>query len=285
MTTTTEECVAASEVQAAIDAGIELAVPTVVDDEHRLLSVVVPDGARHLLVDVDGHREAAAVHPKRKTGTVRLHDADAFVTYVARHATGSTEVFASVDDLDVVAVIDSDAVTTAGRKDHVARLTLKTPPAWAAWTSVDGKLLDQVAFAELVEGHLGDVVEPDAATLLEIVTTFTAKKGLDFQQATRLSDGQTRLVYSETVAASAGQKGELAIPERVALALAPFRGVAPFRVTARLRVRIGQAGLGIGLVFDELDKVVETAFGDVVDQVRGGLADTPAAPVVMGRPS
>lgn len=276
-----------TETQAALDAGLLLAQPRPIGDEEdpRFYVVTVPAGAEHDLIDLDVEREKTALHPARKTGRVALHTAEAFVDYVGRHAVPESEVFASIDDRQVIAVIDSDGARLAGRKEHRAVLELKTPPAWVAWTKVDGKLLGQVEFAEFLEDHLPDVVSPSAATLLEIVTTFTAKKGLDFESSTRLQDGQTQLVYKETINATAGRTGELAIPERIELALSPFRGVDPFKVTARLRVRITPGGLGIGVIFDQLDKVIEAAFEDVVDAIRVGLGDSPAAGVVLGWPT
>lgn len=244
--------------------------PTAVNDDgeapDRLL-FVVPEGGRVQEVDLTRHQP----HPKRKTGRVHLADAESFVRYVNTHGQPGTTVFCSQDASRLTAVLNAHTSTDPGWEDHEAVLVLTHTPAWLAFTGIDGKLLPQEEFAEFVQDQLAMFVNPASAAMLEIAHTFEAKTSVDFESAVRLDSGQRNLVYKETVAARAGQKGNVEIPETVTLALAPWRGGDPYMVTARLRYRIVGGNLALGFKLDRVEEVLDRAFHEVVDHVNAEI--------------
>lgn len=274
-----------NETQAALDAGLALAEPRPIGgDDRRFYSVTIPDGADHKLIDLYAEEERFAPRPRRKTGAVIVGTAEAFVTYVGRHATADTEVWASVDHRKMVAVINGHGINQAGHGDHTATLVLSHTPGWKAWLALNGQLVSQVAFAEHVEDRLIDIVDPPAADLLMIAQTFQSKKAVDYESSHRLSDGETVLEYRERVTSGAGKKGEVSIPESFTVALTPFRGGATYKVRARLRTRVNDGQLLLGFVLDRPEEVLEGAFADVVSQVDVGLSDDLCGPIVAGWP-
>jgi hypothetical protein len=106
------------------------------------------------------------------------------------------------------------------------------------------------------------------------------------------ADGQTQLLYKETVAARAGQRGDLEIPSVLRLALKPYIGGPTYAVLARFRYRLRGTALVLGYVLERPDLILESAFGDVVDSLREGQTQSEsrpgyeaiAAPIFLGKP-
>lgn len=206
--------------------------------------------------------------PRRKIGRVALTEPGSFIGYVTKHyLEDATELYGDRKAGTITAVLNSDGVDEAGWGDHRAILTLTPTDAWKAWTQASGQLVNQTEFAEFLEDRAPDVVEPDAATLIEIATTMQASTAVAWKSGVRLQDGTVQLGYEETSDATAGTRGHLAIPQTITLGIAPFEGLDPYRVTARLRYRMRDGRLTIGVVLDQADDVLKAAFGDIVDTV------------------
>lgn len=267
------------DVQAAIEAGIALSGPKRLDEDGRFYSVLAPAGAEHHVIDVEEHRDRFLDFPRRKTGTFQVHTGAAFIAYLAKHALEETEVWADIERRTVTAVINAHDKAVAGWGDHRVELKLQHTPAWSTWTKHDGANLAQSAFAELLDDRAQDVVDPDAATLMEITRSFKAAKKVAFESGTHLSTGQVQFVYREDVEGTAGTKGELSMPEQFWIALTPFEGGQTYKVLARLRFSISQGGLLLKYVLDRPAEYVRTAFDDVLDLIRAGVE----APVFHGR--
>jgi uncharacterized protein YfdQ (DUF2303 family) len=103
-------------------------------------------------------------------------------------------------------------------------LALRKTEAWEQWLALDGKLMGQEQFAEFLEDHLPELLDPAAATMLEIAQSIQAATKAEFQSGTRLSTGERQFAYVENVTAKAGQRGDLTIPETFVVGLVPFEG-------------------------------------------------------------
>jgi uncharacterized protein YfdQ (DUF2303 family) len=271
-----------SDVQAALDAGIELAGPKRLDEIGRFFSVVTPAGAQHHVVDLEQHLDRYLENPRRKTGVYQAHTGDAFVSYMEKHARPESEVWADLTNRSVTAVINAHDKTggDAGWGDHKLVLQLQHTPAWLAWTKYDGRNLTQLEFAELLEERSLDVVDPDAATLMEITRSFKATKKVAFESGNHLSTGEVQFVYREEVEGKSGGKaGQVSMPEQFYLALAPFEGGKQYKVLARLRFSISEGGLQLKYVLDRPAEYVRTAFDEVVALIGAGVE----APVYLGK--
>lgn len=285
MTTELEPITHGDGTQAALDAGTRLAEPTQLA-EGQDYAFLVPDGGSVEIVrnDLDQFR----ARPRRKTGTVTVRDAASFIAYVDKHGIEDTELWADPVKYALVAVLnahgESDAAGNeegwAGWGDHRVRLDLAKTRAWAAWESLDGKLVDQVTFAEHLEQRLADIRVPAGADMLELAQTFTGKRNVQFESSQRLADGQTQLRYHEQIDAKAGSKGDIAIPEAFELGLVPFEGAQGYKVPARFRYRIHDGALRLGYVLERPEDVLRSAFDDIVKAVDEGTTQT----VFMGTP-
>lgn len=251
--------------QVIVDTAMDAAKPAVLDPtqiHHR----VVPAGATGEVIDLERYLPA----PRRERGSVRLQTVDDFVRYVQRHDDpAATTVWVDIDAHLVVAVLNDHTQEDAQWGDHRATLQLKPTDEWTHWTSRDGKLLAQEDFAEHIEDGLAEIVSPDGATMLEVAQSIQGTTKAEFKAAHRLSNGTIGVQYVEEQTAAAGAKGEIEIPERFELAIAPFLGEEPYRVRARLRYRIRSGDLAIGYRLDRPNDVVRDAIDHIANRLHG----------------
>ncbi|MCP9819835.1 DUF2303 family protein [Synechococcus sp. Cruz-9H2] len=236
----------------------------------------------------DEHRRQIGVPPLRKTGGFTFTEAVSFAAYVTAHAIPDcTELFADREQSCVIALLNGhqrrgdDPHITPGWGDHRAVLQLKLTPAWKAWSQQSGVATSQGDFAEFLEDHAIDVREPAAADLLEIATTLQATTSAEMKSAVRLENGQVQFAYIETIDAKAGHSGQLKIPTRLSLALAPYEGTDPFRIDARFRYRLNSGVVKLSVLLDRPDDVLRAAFAAVLGQI----SEATGFPVLLGTPS
>lgn len=231
----------------------------------ELYAIVTPEGGTLQVLELERHLPT----PNRKRGTTIHHTGPSLASYVAAHAVAGTALYADVEAHTVVAVINGHeaAPGVAGWGDHRAVLTLRTTPAWDRWRGRDGKIGSQTDFAEHLEDGAGEIVDPPAAEMLELASTFQAAVKVNFRQATVLPSGQRQLTFEETIEANAGARGQIIIPPRFTLGIAPFEGTDPYRLEARLRFRLREGALTIGYILDRPDDVLRAAFGDVLASI------------------
>jgi uncharacterized protein YfdQ (DUF2303 family) len=239
---------------------------------------VVPEGGRLELIDIQAPRASHDPRPARMTGTVETDTAESFKAAVSEHASPCTTVWVDRDARRIVAVIN-DHGPDPEWGDHRVLLKLAHTPEWSHWAGLDGKLVDQLEFAEHIEDGVGEIVTPAAADMLEIAQSIHAHTQASFRSANRLHDGQVRVAYDETIDAKAGQSGDLSIPAEFELAVAPFVGGEPYRVRARLRYRVQGGTLRIGYKLDRPHVVVLDALDGITEDISGSFER-----VYQGRP-
>lgn len=242
--------------------------------------------SRHLLQD-----PRALYHPRRKVGSGRVGQVGALVEYLTKHGLPETELWGSRDHGTIHAVInahsghlsdgepvlshDDDGQTgRAGWGDHTITLALRHSDDWTDWTESDGKMLPQVEFAEFLEDHQPNLGRPTAAEMLELAQTFRSTSNVEFNSSKRMASGETTLAYAETVDAKAGKKGDLAIPDTIAIAMPVYDQGKVYPLTARLRYRINGGNLLLGYKLDRPKDVLQIAFDEVVAQVESETGRT-----------
>jgi uncharacterized protein YfdQ (DUF2303 family) len=217
----------------------------------------------------------------RKTGRTLVRDAASFLTYYAKHKDDATEIYSDVEQLSVTAVLDAHSADEPGFGEHRLHLALRRTKAWQEWLDLDGKLVDQDRFANFLEDHLVHLVDPDAATMLEIAQSIKATTKAEFQSSSRLQSGERKFAFVEDTKASAGAKGDLAIPETFKIAVPPFEGADVYSMTARFKYRLGGGQLALGFKLEQPEERVKAAFADVLGEIASGV-DTP---ILNGTPA
>jgi len=222
--------------------------------------------------------------PRHKTGTVTVRDVPSFLAVYGKHASPDAEVFADRTRATITAILDAHTGHggTPQWQGHRVMLALKHTDAFNAWSGVNGKMMSQNDFAEFIEDRRADIITPAAADVLELAQTFQATTKVDFKSSTILKTGQRQLSYVESIDASAGHRGEMAVPDHLQLAVAIFEGATVAdAITARLRFRIVDGKLNLAVILDQLGDVVRAAFEGVIADVQADIK----VPVLRGTPS
>ncbi len=242
-----------------------------IPDPHGAMSLlaggdvfVIPADAELAIPDLSAWRE----FPTRKTGVYQPATVEAFTAYVkGHHDPDGTTVWVHPTSGLVTAILDDNTAESPQWGQHQARLQLQVTPEWTYWAGNDGEMLGQEAFAEHIEGGLEEIVEPDAATMLEIAQTFHATTSAAFRSSTRLVSGEQRLQYDEEIKANAGAAGDLTVPTALLLAIAPFVGEDRYKIAARLRFRLNQGKLTLGYRLDRPESVKRDALEGVAERL------------------
>ena len=246
----------------------------------------VINGDRMELLETPGYAKgfelAHADGPDRIERSVVVRDAESLIDYLAqntdaddpaavgmghRHGRGDLELWADIDARRVTATLDGGD----GWRRHNASLNLRHSTEWIEWSAIDGKLIDQIQFAQFIEDHLSSIGAPDGAKLLEICQTLEAVTKVDFRSSELLASGQRKFKYDETVEAKAGQKGEFTVPAELTLVLRPFQGSDPVGITARFRYRLDGGQLRLGVKLAEPQRALEEAFNQIVSVIQASV--------------
>lgn len=245
--------------------------------------VILRDGSGNERIQiVDGRLEA----PHRKTGTVKLHDSDSFIEHYKIHGNGAP-VYASLDPLQFVAVLNDHTKEAAGYRDHRSLYLVKHSMEWAAWAAHNGSgaaFNSNESFALFLEENSLDIVKPDAASMLQIALNFRVNADVSFSTSQRLSDGHVELAYNNVVTANAqsAANGKLKIPEQFTIEIPVFAGLesAKYKIDARFRYRLREGKLCIWYELIHARKAKEQAFKDMLEQIKKATK----APILHGTP-
>ncbi|HLP07911.1 MAG TPA: DUF2303 family protein [Opitutaceae bacterium] len=185
--------------------------------------------------------------PLRERARAVFNEPQSFINYVMAHDDEGTHLFGDVTEAggSFTAILDYHLPTAGDTSrqgaqwgEHTARLNLQVTPEWQRWLGSNAKPFEQAQFAEFLEDNVRDVVKPSGAELLEVALTLQAAKKVAFRSGMRLSNGEHQLTYVEEIAGQAGATGQLQVPERFTIAVAPFEGTEPVEIEVRLRYRL-----------------------------------------------
>lgn len=216
--------------------------------------------------------------PRRHRGNLKLLDADSFIRYVEPHvaAGGNVNLLYRIEPAPVFkAVLNAATPEQPAHEDHTATYDAPLSKEWKTWTQNDGEAMGQEKFAQFIERNLLDIAAPTGAEMLELATSFQAKKGVNFASGTKLQNGQTQLVYEETIQAKAGEKGQLTVPDEIKLRLPVFEGsTIADELIAKFRYRIDGGKLYMWYELVRPHKVLEIATKDLLKQIEEGTGLT-----------
>jgi uncharacterized protein YfdQ (DUF2303 family) len=241
-------------------------------------------GATELLIWPEGRvldLESTYREPNRKRGHAALLTPESFIAYVMDHITAGTTLTGTVNEKagSFTALIDYHHDDTAGWAEHTASLALAATPEWARWLAKSGGDYDQKTFAEFLEDNAPDITVPEGLEarqgekypsqqdLLSLALTLQVKTDVQFGNQIRLQNGEQQLTYREAIEGSYGADNKLAIPQKFALAIAPFAGTPKYLVTARLRYRAAGGKASFRYEIERPHKIVEDAFNDVKQKI------------------
>lgn len=255
-------------------------------------AVVLPAGKR--VEDLRPILDKRLERPRRAIGTSAHTTLESIIAHAKRQKLDRSVIFANdnperprlvvVYNYDDSPKAGADATAVAERadhRDHRAHYDFPLSDEWQAWTKVasEDAWLPQVAFAELLEARLLDVLDPESVpagaravaeklglSLAPASALLTCAKGItvNAQQAVtqivNLSTGETEIQFAEK---HAGKGGATTVaPSAFALKLPVFRGGIPHVVLARLRYRMAGGSVVWGVRLHRADVCFRDAFGE-----------------------
>lgn len=205
--------------------------------------------------------------PFRIRRDVELNDVSSFVDYWRRFASaGQSLVAACLERAQMKAIFDYHKAGEPAWCSHTATLRLKESDEWNAWVGADHRRMSQVEFAEFIENHQEEIVDPDGSSLMEVITNLQNKRNVAFRSAVRLADGRTQFEFSEEDA-----PGSMVVPQVFTIGVAPFHRYDRFKIVARLRYRIedkeDRKRLVMWYDLNEPKRVREQAFNEIAQRI------------------
>lgn len=208
--------------------------------------------------------------PLRKRGRVVVFDAASFNQVLKDNAdAGDIAIYMNRDPAcpSVVAVMNGNGQGGPGWGDFRCELEFRQTPQWQKWCGIDGKLMQQVPFAEFLEENMEDVTEPPGAQLLEIATYLSVVRTVHFKAGVKLHDGLVHLQHEESDEVKAGT---VKLPEEFKLGIKPMLGLASYVVPGRLRYRISDRKLYLGIKLNRIEDLMGKIVEDVISKIERG---------------
>lgn len=250
----------------------EVQMQTVDIDGWEIPATIVPKGYE-IKAHVDLMKKFSEV-PARLKQFVEVNKPESFIKYLKRHHTPSTAIFCDVDHHKFVAVLDYHEKDEARWGSHVAELKLQETPEWKLWQKLNREKMNQEEFALFVEDNMLEIQHPPGAEMLEVAKTLQSTQSVNFRSSLRLEDGQVQLNYQHDIDSSAGEKGNLVIPDKIKLGITLYRGGDGYEMEARFRHRIHSGKINMWYELIRPDRIVEHAVNKVFEQITEGLKDT-----------
>ena len=247
-------------VQAALNAGQQMAK----------LEFVEINGIPHVL----HHNDMKLIDlnelldkPSGIKANVTVETAESFIEYFDHFADDHSVIFCDVKNAQFKGAIDYHDVNSPSWVNHIVNYECVQTDEWEMWLDHNHNKFNQTDFAFFIEQAIEDINKPVGAEMLEIVTSLKTNSNVKFTSSKRLSDGQTQFEYFEKVDGSAGEKGQLKIPEEFELGIHIFKGGDAYLVKAKFRFRISQGELTMWYDLIRPNKVHDAAVQDEFEKV------------------
>jgi len=195
-------------------------------------------------------------------------DTKSFAIYVNRFKSEATLVRGFQDKGNIVAFLDYHKGNTftspaPSWNTHQATLNMQKTEDWKAWESGNGKAIGQAEFARFIERFDHCIIEPDTATLIEMIERMDVTSGMIFQSKVNRVDGSIQFTYQD----EKQLVGTLKVPTKFYISVAPFESNKPQNVEVLLRYRINDGHLSFMYDLPEFSKIQREAFLAVCAEV------------------
>lgn len=275
-----------TDAQALIDFARANMKPTVVPSvDGRLAHLVTTTYQNVTEIDLDDYRP----NPARHTGTAKLRSPESFLAYLTQlgiHTGGAWEhqtgYYGNPDDLTVTAVLNDDG-GLPGHGDYRAVLTYERTDEWRAWTGANNQLASATTFAEFIEDWRHTIVEPDAASIVDMIRSFRATRKVTWKDEIDDQNGDRSLQFTTETTAGSTRAGTIPIPDLFVVEMPPFIGAAPVQLEARFKYQVDDGGARFGIKLVQPALVLRQAFEAELVALAGGLPE--GTTIMLGSPA
>lgn len=233
--------------------------------------VVVPEGMRleHL------------TNPERLPDFIAAQtsfdDVESIAHYLSSYDTKRAKTFGHRGSNSITTVIDWHVDGAPDQCVHTATLALKTTPEWDSWIKLHDVPISQRKFAEFLEEHIDEVVEPAAADMLEVSNSLQMIKKSHFKSGQNLSNGTIQFSYAEELEQAGSSTVE--VPKKFTIGLQVYEGQPHDKLDCFLRYAISEGALHFTIKIKNLEQVLDRAFKAVAKEFEAASGQT----VMLGR--
>lgn len=239
---------------------------------------LIPDG--YELKDLESIMEG----PRRRSGTVRLHDDESFISYTKEIGSlSNTRIYIDADyaksNLTVTAIFN-DHSDAAGWRDHRAVFVPRMTEEWERWLQNNSEAMSQQKFAHFLEANLTDIRTPNGADVLLFATNLEETRNVKYRSGVNLANGMVQLEYVEE--GDSNTKGKLDAFKEFTLGIRPFFNGDYYEIKAFLRYRIDRNSGEIKFFYElqRADRVIEDATKTLADKIKAQIG----FPTYFGQP-
>jgi uncharacterized protein YfdQ (DUF2303 family) len=240
-------------------------------------TVLIPGHGDRAAVQINVDTETGLPTPLRKRGTVTVFDAASFNQILKDNAdVANISIYfdRNPECPSVVAVMNGHGPKGPGWGDFRAEIQFRQTPQWKKWTALDGRMIQQVPFAEFIEENMEDIAPPPvdgdgptAADMLELATYLTITRSVNFRAGVRLQGGTVQLQHDEFDDVKAGT---VQVPETFTLGIRPIFGLASYMIPCRFRYRLNDRKLLLGFKIQRVETLMEKIVEDVISKIEKG---------------
>lgn len=210
--------------------------------------------------------EALLPAPTRTRRLTEHTTVESLAAYTSTYTVGedhSTATMVDTRGYQITAVLDYDQPGAPAWGDHRAKFNAAFTPEWTAWADQNEQWMRQEHFAIFIEDHLGDVLAPAAADLIDMVKTINVVRNGGFTSSVDLGNGCSKVAITNEAAARCGVDA-LEVPRKLRLKLPVFVGGDPVEVDVRLALDANDGYVRLRYRILNTDAVLAAAFDQLV---------------------
>lgn len=205
--------------------------------------------------------------PVNPAGTFTLLTPESFALAVVNNQDSRTKVFADSENGLISCVFDflKDVASSidppkAGWGQLRAEIKFSESRKLKEWRRTL-EWMNQTDFANFLEDHLEDVLEPTGQDLLSIATDLEAASTGSFKGRVNLQNGSTKLCYQDDVETT------VEVPRTLTLGIPLFEHGDKYKLGARLRFVISGGSVKFKLLFTNLQDAKDQEFERIVQEI------------------
>jgi uncharacterized protein YfdQ (DUF2303 family) len=215
----------------------------------------------------DEERKESNQHRIRPRGRILVDDLESFIAAVkAEEHEHESAIFVSHSNSLIEAVINHGSMASEaggqgwGWADRRISYKVKQSRQLTEWLNRT-KATDQVEFAEFLEDHARDVMQPSSADIQEIVLELEATKEGICKSRVNMANGSMALQFSDEVHTS------VELPRQITLIIPLYDGGPATTVKANFRLRIIDQRPKFALSFPGLQDLLRDGFDQFFNEL------------------
>lgn len=230
------------------------------------------------------YAEARQERPREKTGRFLFQNAASFALYVLSHMREETALWANArtdgGPSTVTAIMDGHG-KLPGWARHTAIFSATHSIEWQQWAAKLGKSLSQEDLAAFIEDNATDVLSvdgmPTGLELVEVARNLRVNTKGTFMKQFVKATGEYHLVCKNELESESTR-----VPPKFMIGIPVFEGAVRDQCEISLSFVVGQSGAMFTMQMARKERIVRTAFEDVLRDLEKNL---PTAPLYIGSPT